>query len=137
MSIFFEWNLDMSVGEEMIDTQHKKLLAQLNKIIEALAFGTQSDELKNAIIFFDEYTKEHFKYEEEYMQKINYPKIREHRSMHNDFVQNYVKFKEEFNQNVPEDKLLGEIEKYIGNWWLVHINKEDKKYHSFAEGKIE
>ena len=33
MTIYFEWSDDLSVGDEVIDSQHKRLLIQINKII--------------------------------------------------------------------------------------------------------
>ena len=33
MSIYFKWNKEMSVDEDHIDKQHKRLLGQINKII--------------------------------------------------------------------------------------------------------
>ncbi|MFA5095159.1 MAG: hemerythrin family protein [Candidatus Paceibacterota bacterium] len=135
MSIFFEWEENMSVGEETIDSQHKKLLAQVNKIINALAFGVHSKELEEVIKFFDEYIKEHFAYEEGYMSKIGYPKIEEHKKLHHNFFENYIKFKKEFEQNLNKDILAADIERYIGDWWLEHIGKEDKKYRLFVESK--
>lgn len=136
MSIFFEWTESISVGNEVIDNQHKKLLAQVNKIINAMAFGTDSKELKGIINFFDDYIKEHFSYEEEYMKKIGFPNIEEHKQKHFDFIEKYNKFKNDFEQNVEKEKLIMEMEKYIGEWWIEHIGKEDKKYQLFLENGI-
>jgi len=135
MSTIFQWTKSISVGNDTIDAQHQRLLAQVNKIIDAVALGSNSKELQEVIGFFDEYIKEHFSYEEAYMKSINYPDIEEHRKKHYEFIKNYNKFKEEFNQNVDKDKLTMEIEVYIGDWWIDHIGKEDKKYQLFLENK--
>jgi hemerythrin-like metal-binding protein len=136
MSTIFQWTKNISVGNDTIDAQHQRLLAQVNKIIDAVALGSNSKELQEVISFFDEYIKEHFSYEEAYMKSINYPEIEEHRKKHYEFITNYNKFKEEFNQNFDKEKLTMEIEVYIGNWWIDHIGKEDKKYQLFLESQI-
>lgn len=135
MSIFFEWTQSISVGDEIIDNQHKRLLAQINKILDAMVSGANSAQAKEAINFFDQYIKEHFSYEEDYMKNINFPGIEEHKKKHYDFIKNYNKFKEEFNQNISIDKLIMEMESYVGDWWIEHIGKEDKKYQLFLESK--
>lgn len=135
MSISFQWTKDISVGNDLIDNQHKKLLAQINKIVESLVFGVDQKKLEDIIAFFDEYINEHFSYEEEYMKKINYPHLEEHKKMHQDFINNYIKFKSEFNKDIDKEKIIFEIENYIGKWWIEHIGKEDKKYQLFLEEK--
>ena len=93
MTIYFEWSDDLSVGDEVIDSQHKRLLIQINKILDAVAFGVDSKEVHdNMIPFLDEYIKEHFCYEEEYMKQMNYPNIKRHKREHHNFIKNYIKF---------------------------------------------
>ncbi len=135
MSTFFEWTENMSVGENKIDGQHKRLLGQVNKIIDALVYGVSSRELREAIKFFEEYIYDHLAYEEEYMKKINFPNIDEHIKQHKIFVENYSKFKNEFNNKTNEEGLAMEIERFIGNWWVEHIGYEDHKYYEFVNSK--
>lgn len=135
MSIFFEWSENISVGNDTIDSQHKKLLTQINKIIKAITFNAEVLEIKEILTFFDDYINEHFSYEEKYMKSINYPYIEEHKEKHKDFIKNYIKFKDEFNKNINKDKIILDIENYIGKWWIDHIGKEDKKYQLFLENK--
>ncbi len=55
----------MSVGEDMIDSQHKKLLAQINKLMEILSsLDADMVSLRETIHFLYTYIKEHFVYEE-------------------------------------------------------------------------
>lgn len=133
MTINFEWTESISVGNEAIDSQHKKLLAQINEIINDIVSNVNQVKVKEAIGFLDSYIKEHLLFEEEYMKSINYPHLEEHKKIHQDFIQKYYKFKGEFNRGEENEKLMLEIEKYIGEWWIEHIGKEDKKYYLFAE----
>ena len=58
MTIHFEWKNDFSVGEEIIDSQHKKLLNQVNKILDVVVFGIEAKAVQdNMISFLDEYIK--------------------------------------------------------------------------------
>ena len=133
MSIYFEWTKSMSVGESHIDEQHQKLLSQLNKIIDAMVVGVKSKETYEAINFFDEYIKEHFSYEEYYMQEYGYPYLREHIKRHEDFIKNYVAFLDKLHSGEDANKLITEVETYLGEWWVNHIGKEDQQYHQFID----
>ncbi len=136
MSIYFEWDKNMSVDESHIDSQHKKLLSQLNKIIYVMSFGATSKEVREAIVFFDEYVKEHFAYEENYMTENKYPKLHEHKKRHKNFISNYLSFKTKLKSGADPRELVMEIETYLGQWWIKHIGKEDQEYHNFVEKNI-
>jgi hemerythrin-like metal-binding protein len=116
MSIYFEWTKSMSVGESNIDEQHQKLLSQLNKIIDAIALGVKSKETSDAISFFDEYIKEHFSYEEYYMQEHSYPYAGEHIKKHEDFIKNYVAFLDKLSSGENANELIMEVETYLGQY---------------------
>jgi len=131
MAINFHWTEDISVGNEIIDGQHKKLLDQVNEVLNDIMTGIDHDKVKEAIDFLDKYTQEHLTYEETYMTNINYPHLEEHKKLHREFIQKYYKFQEDFNKGVNKEALLLEIEGYIGHWWVDHIGKEDKKYYLY------
>jgi hemerythrin len=124
------------VGEDHLDNQHKKLLAQVNKVIEAMVFGATSKEVSEAISFFDEYITEHFSDEEDYMRKHNYPNLKEHQEKHQDFIKSYFSFKEKLKSGVEPRELIMDIETFLGQWWITHIGKEDRKYHIFIDGVV-
>ena len=133
MSIHFEWTKDISVGNDIIDRQHQKLLAQINKIIDSVIFGVNSKEVNDAVHFFEEYIKEHLSFEEAYMEKIHYPNLADHKKQHASFVDNYADFKKRLGSSLKPEAFIIEIETYLGEWWFEHIGKEDKKYHLFLE----
>jgi len=136
MSIKFEWTQEMSVGNEVIDGQHQRLLAQINKILGEIVGGDLHSEVDDALHFLDGYIRDHFSYEEEYMTKINYPHLEEHKVKHHEFIKKYYEFKEEYSKGASKDRLISDIESYIGEWWVNHIGKEDKKYELFLEQEM-
>lgn len=136
MTIHFNWEESMSVGDDVLDAQHKRLLSQINKVLDAIVFGVEAKDVQdNMISFLNQYIEEHLSYEEEYMRKINYPDILQHIQKHRNFILNYDKFKEKFDIGEDRAELITEIEQCISSWWLEHIGKEDKKYQLYLEGK--
>jgi len=139
VSTHFEWTPDMSVGEETIDAQHQRLLAQLNKVIDAMLFGAESEEIVRAVDFFKTYADEHLAYEEAYMAQRGYSHLAEHQKYHDDFREKYRAFHEQLTSRHAPDGLLMEMEVYLGDWWMHHILLEDKKYYEAlgpSEGRV-
>ncbi|MFA7302135.1 MAG: hemerythrin family protein [Candidatus Paceibacterota bacterium] len=129
MSIHFEWNTDLSVGEATIDTQHQQLLAQVNKLIDAMVYGAGSEEVASAVAFLGQYANEHLDYEEAYMERLGFKDLAHHKTIHDDFRKKYIDFKTQLEAGMTAESVLIEMEKFLGQWWLGHIGYEDRKYH--------
>ncbi len=128
-----DWQESFSVNNYTIDTQHKQWLEILNELHETL-MGSDSETLatitNDSLESMQEYAKKHFTYEEEYLKEINYPYLAEHKSIHNAFLDQVVRYKEE----VQEGKYLSntKLMKVLRSWLLDHILNEDKKYSLYA-----
>jgi len=128
-AIHFEWTESMSVGEIVIDAKHQKLLAQLNKVIDAMVFGAASIEVAEALGFFEHYVSGHLAYEEAYMQRRGYNDIVEHKKKHQKFRDTYADFKKKLDSGATSTNTLVEMEGFLGQWWIEHIGHEDQKYY--------
>jgi len=134
------WTQKMSVHEENIDKQHQSLLKELNKIINEISTSEEIDLIRASIHFCDNYLKEHFSYEENYMKRINFPYFKQHKKQHEGFIEYYNKFKKNFDKIYSvksvkrEDlkKLIEGIREFLGTWFVNHIKVEDQKYAQFA-----
>lgn len=131
MKYLFEWTPAISVGDPIIDKQHQKLLAEVNVLISNTFSEEKDAMIYEAVAFLSEYIREHLAYEEKYMELHNYPERKAHKLLHDDFVEQYEKFKKQLISGVSKKELIMEIEQYIGNWWMEHIRVEDKKYAVF------
>lgn len=128
MKNLFEWTPAMSVFDENIDNQHKTLLNQVNVLLSYILEDKNDQVIADAVSFLDRYIFEHLAYEEKYMEIHKYPDIENHKKYHQDFIEHYNDFKKKFDLGVKKETLALEIEQYIGNWWIEHIGKADKKY---------
>lgn len=124
----FEWSPQISVGEDILDEEHQALLETINKLLAAILNREPKEKIEETIAFLDAYIDLHFKHEEEYMRENNYPEIEEHKELHGYFILQYNAFKERLSKLGPQNELALDVETYLGNWWLEHIAKEDKKY---------
>ena len=139
----FVWTAEMSVHESKIDKQHQSLLKELNELIKEAAMGEEMDKLRDTMNFLENYTTEHFNYEEGYMIKLGYPGLKEHKIQHRGFIKFYKGFEKEFKQIYkPHDmkredlqKLIDKARKFLGDWLIGHIGLADHKYAEFADSK--
>jgi len=134
-----EWNDSFSVNNAEIDNQHKKWIEIYNQMHDRMIDTTDIDYngiCKEALSSMHDYARTHFRFEEEYLEKIRYPEIVKHRRKHKDFstmIYSYLR-------GMEEGKLIlnTEVIKLIKNWLLDHIMIEDKKFATFLkeENKI-
>lgn len=122
------WKDEYAIGVDIIDAQHKHLFEIGNSAYQLLRDDFCIDKYDGVIQVIEdlrEYTKFHFKTEEEYMLKIKYNKYFSQKVEHDDFIQKI----EEINFNdIDEDpkKYLEDILTFIFNWTLEHILHKDK-----------
>nr|MBP9597389.1 hemerythrin domain-containing protein [Fusobacteriaceae bacterium] len=100
-----KWNDEYSIGIVEIDEQHKKLF----ELSEILNEATEINEIKDILLFLEEYMQFHFNTEESMMRKYNYELIEEHKKLHDDL----------------KEKVTGYIELYfLGNYSFIEELEE-------------
>lgn len=127
-TIQFEWTPELSVGDDELDAQHKRLLHQVNILLEAIFQKESPEVVTDALGFCDEYISEHFTAEEQYLRDHGYPHMEEHVALHDGFRRRYAEMKEKLKIEGASENLLHELENDLARWFIVHIGTEDKKY---------
>lgn len=127
------WNDSYSVNVKEIDKQHQKLVDLINDLHEGMRTGKGKEILGKILKGLEDYTVYHFGFEEKLLNQANYPDIRTHSKIHQDFVADLKDkiAKYESGQTV----LTMEIMDFLKNWLMNHIMGTDKKYTSFVNGK--
>ena len=127
-----EWKDEYSVGESTIDEQHKGLFKLSNKIYDLLKKEVDNSEaFRELFIALNDYTVEHFIYEEMYIQSQGYPQLKEHINQH-------IEFSKELKQlalGINEDSDINDIGEFVTTWLLQHVLNEDMKYKNFIENR--
>jgi hemerythrin-like metal-binding protein len=133
-----KWTPAISVHEDTIDEQHKKILSAIAEIEEGLSgeSGEKIKAIRAAIHFLYGYIREHLSYEEDYMKRNKYSGFAGHKKIHDAFVESYEKFNIEFTTKLAKvldskslTKEYGEkIHKFLGEWWMNHISTVDHEY---------
>ncbi len=85
------------------------------------------------IDFLDEYTKQHFKDEEAYMEKIGYPELDAQKKAHANFIKELAKLKSEYNQSGGNIIVIINANKMVLDWLTNHIKSMDKKIGEYVK----
>jgi len=107
------------------DFQHKQLIDLFEKIKEARSNHTDKNLYRYTIAFLAMYVNHHFKLEEEYMEKYQYPDKIVHRREHSEFIKELKVFREE-NIEYSDDGVDTLLTR-MGEWILTHILENDQK----------
>lgn len=125
MAEYIKWSEKYSVGLKEIDDQHKKLLAIINKLYQAFTDRVEDVVLEEILSDMAEYTEYHFKTEERYFKRFNYPNMQEHLEKHKIYVDKIKSFKEDFEKN---RKITYSVMNFLSKWIVEHIQGTDPDY---------
>lgn len=126
---FINWETKFSVNVAEIDAEHKRLIAMINKLHDAMKIGQGKEALSAILDDMTNYAVHHFHTEEGYMEKFNYPEYSKHKQEHDDFVAKVSDFREKFER----DELLLSIEvmRFLSDWLRNHIMGSDQRYSNY------
>jgi hemerythrin len=127
------WTQDLAIGVREIDEQHKKLFEMAEQLFEAGKNRKAKEFIGELLDFLGDYTKRHFKDEEGYMLKINYPDYAVQKKQHDDFIAKVASLKKEYTASGGNLLVILNANQMVLNWLVNHISKEDKKIGQFAK----
>lgn len=132
---FFQWNPSLETGYNLIDNQHKQLMAMLNDMMDAYHNGTVAEKSEQALDFLIAYTIKHFSDEEKLQVLYQYPDYERHKQIHNEFRLSVKELTERLGKEGVSNALFDELCVFVGNWLVTHIQGEDFALASFIKNK--
>lgn len=120
------WSDEFSVGVSAIDEEHRNLVLLTNEFQKALSAGRGREQIARVFDNLIHYTVKHFKNEEQYMRKYDYPgmdrQVREHRA----FTRQVMELNKDKRHVFPEN-----IADFLNSWLKNHIMGIDKELGAF------
>lgn len=114
-------------GNEMIDTQHKELIARVNKLAEQCGGASEMNVAVRTLDFLMDYTDFHFSAEEKLQEEYQYPRLEEHKKLHAQFVKSVDELREMLEEEEgPSEAFSAAVERNIVDWLVNHIQICDK-----------
>jgi hemerythrin-like metal-binding protein len=113
----------MSVGNQIIDRDHQKLVAYLNEMHDAMMAG-HGREIVGAILDkLVAYTKEHFGREEIVWKAGHYVNFAQHKKEHEDLLKTVSEFHTKYKAGTTS--LSVDVMNFLRDWLKNHIVKSD------------
>lgn len=120
-----QWSDQLSLGIPEIDHQHQGLLDVINELWDVIVARADVERVRRILEKLEQYTYAHFTAEEALMRVEDYPKFREHRSEHKDFINHVASAK----AKLAGGEFLGlDLLRYLTDWLVRHIQGGDKDY---------
>lgn len=125
--MYYKFTDDCLIGVEEIDEEHRglfRLIGELHDMLEDDFGQDRYDEICDAVERLKRYTVEHFRHEEEYMEKIGHPELEQQKQQHARFCE---KINEMDIRSGESDQyaLITELLTYLVKWLYKHIIGSD------------
>ena len=124
--IKIEWTDELKLGIKEIDDQHYYLVQLINDFYSNIKQDPNSDLLPDILQKMKNYAIFHFRAEEGFLVKCNYPEIERHISEH----EQYINKIEEIEAKLKRDHMVltYNVILYLKEWINGHIKVSDRAY---------
>ena len=134
MSIVFD--KELYTGNELIDNEHKELIARVNKLVESCEKGTEKTTAVKTLDFLMDYTEFHFSDEEKLQQEVGYDKLDQHKEQYEAFKKAVDELRQMLEEEEgPTDAFVAAVNKNISQWLVEHIQGWDKAVAEYIRTK--
>ena len=118
------WKSEYSIGHFQTDNEHKELISLANKVIRFSNAGEDIKKVRSALKALRDYTIIHFRNEENYMGRLGYPAIEQHKECHAELI---ARLNEVVVENTNLKDLVHALKRLMVVWVIEHIIHEDQK----------
>lgn len=124
-----EFTDEYLTGIELVDGEHRQLfliVEKAYKLVKSYSVADSYDEVMKILGELKDYTREHFRDEEEYMESIHYEGLEAQRNAHAAFV-NKLESIDLFQLDEDPQKYMESLIEFLLGWLINHILYTDKK----------
>ena len=127
------WTSDLNTGIQVIDEQHKQLVAYINQLYDAKKTKERS-QIAHVIDGVVDYTMSHFAFEEAMLEDVGYEFLRPHKKVHELFIRRVDDLRKRFNAG---EDVSDELHDLLSRWLLNHIRHDDAAYVQAVRGDLQ
>lgn len=131
-TLYIVWQSSNETGVPIIDEQHRGIVSTINSLHYFIQQGEAAAAFEPTMDVLNHYTSLHFLAEEALMRAAGYPDLDEHAALHNKFM-NQVRSMTKYR---PDPDQVDALLKLLKEWWLHHINHEDRKYVAVVKKQV-
>ena len=123
---FIVWEDILKLKVDFIDEEHKVLIFLMNKLYKEYKNGEPQETVKTTFSALIEYSKKHFRDEEDYMASINYSDLDAHKGIHQRLLDRLDTYSQEFDDS--NGQISDHVFEFLKLWVTSHIAGIDVKY---------
>jgi hemerythrin len=131
-----EWTENLSVGVELIDTQHRELIHRFGSLIDACHDRQAENKITELLAFLDDYVIFHFGEEQQLMVLYGFSGFESHRTEHDFFIRRLQALKQEVAAKGPTQAVVAQTVRFLLNWIVKHIKSVDVELGAFLKPRI-
>lgn len=130
-----EWNSSLETGVAEVDADHRNLVRLINELDTMLSQGVDPARFGSVIDTLIDYAENHFRREEEMLERLGYPDIADHAESH-------VGFGHRLGAMVagciiePGPDSITRLHDHLHSWLIDHILSEDMRYAPFVRARL-
>lgn len=129
---FLEWHQGLSVGNAMLDEEHKQIMGYINDLHDAIEQGSSTEILAKTLDNVMAYSNYHFRHEEALFSATDYPDAKIHIREHDTFTKRTLDIHSQFRFG-DSSQLSMDLLIYLKEWLINHIQGTDKGYVSHLQ----
>ncbi|PKO48477.1 MAG: hypothetical protein CVU31_05220 [Betaproteobacteria bacterium HGW-Betaproteobacteria-4] len=126
------WTADLNTGIDVIDQQHRRIVAFINDLEIAQRAG-KTDAIKEVVEGCFDYTLSHFTFEESLQEEAGYLYCKPHKKVHELFIRRLSEYKERMDLG---DDVGEELHQLLSRWLISHIKRDDADYVSAVKNNM-
>jgi hemerythrin len=128
------WTEKLSVGVGVLDADHKRLVAMVNDLYDAVQAGHGKETLGRILNELVEYTKGHFAREEKFFAQTVYPAAAAHKQEHDALTRQVLDVQQKYATGASATLSI-DVLHFLKNWLINHIQGSDQKYRPHLNAK--
>lgn len=125
------WKESLRLGVVEIDTQHEQLCNAIDRLLDACRNAKGRQEILETVSFLEDYTVKHFSDEEKLQASCGYPKLKEHKALHEGFIQKIKDVKSDIDKNGANIGSVANLNMLLLDWLIKHIKGVDKELSEY------
>lgn len=129
---FLDWKDKMSVGNDALDADHKKLLGFLNDLHDRMDGNPDPEAILRILDRLVDFANYHFEFEEKILRLVKYPELPRHHEKHKELFAQLLEQREGYRKGPSDYRLVG-IFDFLSAWLMKHILREDMAYKPHME----
>ncbi len=128
-----DWSDDYLIGIDEIDGQHKGFFDAAHRLYDYVLNCEGEKAVEEAVEFLRDYADKHFRTEEAFMQKHEFPGLEEHRKLHIGFLEALDMLGDDLKVFGPSQHLADRALEVAQDWLIDHITEEDMQYVRYVK----